>query len=176
MGVIMKFTIRLILHSNFLFLVLASLVIYSPVQTGISRKVEMTAGNQSASPFDLGWADGYSINGAGPVVRAVAVDGKNIYIGGDFSVAGNILANKVAMWDGTGWQPLGEGLNGSVLALAIDGRGHLFAGGQFTQASGKPVNHIARWDGKEWQPLGAGSDGDVSTLAIDPCGNLYAGG
>jgi len=172
----MKSAFHIILRLLSLFLVSAIFVFSMPVQTGSAGIQAKIATNPPASPFDLGWSEGYYINGAEPVVRAVAVDGKKIYIGGDFSVVGKVLANRVAMWDGTGWRPLGDGLNGSVSTLVLDGRGHLYAGGQFTQAGGKPASYIARWDGEEWQPLGTGVDGYVSALAIDSCGNLYVGG
>ncbi|MDX2199573.1 MAG: immunoglobulin domain-containing protein [Phycisphaerae bacterium] len=67
---------------------------------------------------------------------------------------------KVASWDGASWQPLGEGLQSLVLALATycpDPRGEkptvLVVGGLFQRAGGKPAAGIAQWDGNDWTAL-----------------------
>jgi hypothetical protein len=78
--------------------------------------------------------------------------------------------------------PLGNGVNGDVLALAVIGS-DLFVGGGFTQVCGNQacnsgnitVNHIARWDGMTWSALGNGVDTQVNALAVSG-NNLYVGG
>jgi hypothetical protein len=75
------------------------------------------------------------------------------------------VAPYIARWNGATWQPLGSGLNGSVLAL-IAYRDGLIAGGNFSIAGGVPANHIALWNGLDWQPLGTGLNGIVLALAI----------
>jgi hypothetical protein len=57
----------------------------------------------------------------------------NLYIGGDFTTAGNVTANHVARWNGTNWSALGSGMNNTVVALAVSG-GTLYAGGWFTSS------------------------------------------
>ena len=52
-------------------------------------------------------------------------------------------------------------MNGTVLALAVDGAGNLYAGGGFTSAGGVAANDIAKWDGSAWSALGSGMNGDV---------------
>jgi len=88
--------------------------------------------------------------------------------GGSFANAGGVTVNNLARWDGSAWQPLGTGTNGSVRSLTMwdpDGDGplpaQLVAGGNFTTAGGVPVNRIARWDGSAWQPIGGGMDGGI---------------
>jgi hypothetical protein len=75
------------------------------------------------------------------------------------------------------WSPLGSGMNGGVLALAVyDSR--LIAGGWFTTAGGVSANYIASWDGSTWSTLGSGIGGDnpyVYTLAVYD-NKLIAGG
>lgn len=129
----------------------------------------------SASPGDVGWRSGFYVNGTNESVRAIAVDGSRVYVGGDFTVAGNTAANFVAMWDGTTWHSLGSGMDGKVYALAEDGRGHLYAGGSFTMAGGIAASNIARWDGQEWESLGSGLNWDVFALAVLST-DVYAGG
>ncbi|MEP4076409.1 choice-of-anchor D domain-containing protein [Haloferula sp.] len=98
----------------------------------------------------------------------------NLYCGGDFTTVDGITANRVAMWDGTTWTPLGDGLNNKVHSLAyVDG--NLYAGGQFTQADGESAINIAMWDGFEWSALGTGPNGTVYALAAQG-DDLYAGG
>jgi hypothetical protein len=112
-------------------------------------------------------------------VRGLAVydDGRGeaLYAIGTFDTAGGqrgpgggsgggVPARSIARWDGTTWEPLGDGLSFSVarvLAVADDGRGPaLFAGGGFSTAGGAAANGIARWDGTGWEGL-AGPAGGV---------------
>lgn len=110
-------------------------------------------------------------------VSAVAADDENIYVGGDFDIADTLTARNVAVWNRAlqSWSPLGDGLNGTVYALTLDGNGTLYAGGSFNRSGATVVNRIARWDGSAWQPLGEGVDGNVLALAVAD-GILYAGG
>jgi hypothetical protein len=85
-----------------------------------------------------------------PDVYALALDGSGkLYAGGYFFTAGGVIANGIAVWDGSSWSALGSGMGGTdypdVYALALDGSGNLYAGGQFTTAGGKPSSYIARW-------------------------------
>ncbi len=121
-----------------------------------------------------GW-EGFGSGLAGSSVTALALDGTNLYAGGDFTTAGGVAANRVALWNGTGWARLGSGVAGSaVYALAHDGA-NLYAGGDFTNAGGVAANSVARWNGTVWTSLGSGLNGTVRALALDGQ-NLYAGG
>ncbi len=117
------------------------------------------------------------IPGTDGPVNAVVVDGSgHLYVGGEFTFAGGVRANRIAKWDGDAWSALGSGMNGAVMALAVDGAGSVYAAGQFTECGGIQANHIAKWDGSAWSALGAGVNADVFCLALDPTGSLYAGG
>jgi hypothetical protein len=61
------------------------------------------------------------------------VAGGTLYAGGYFTNAGGVAANYIAQWNGSSWSPLGSGMNGGVIALAVSG-GTLYAGGVFTTA------------------------------------------
>lgn len=85
---------------------------------------------------------------------AVADDGRGeeLFVGGDFAVAGNVLANRVAQWDGTAWSVLagsaGVGTEDRVRALVEfdDGSGPgLYVGGRFHTAGGIVSQAIGRW-------------------------------
>ncbi len=113
--------------------------------------------------------------GTNGIVKAVAVDGSgNVYIGGDFTVAGTVAARRIAKWNGSAWSALGEGLNGPVYALAVIGS-DIYAGGNFGTAGGVPANYIAKWNGSTWSALGSGMDSQVNALAVSGS-DLYAGG
>jgi hypothetical protein len=126
---------------------------------------------------DANWISMGGIPGADYEVRAAAVDGSgNLYIGGEFTVVGDVVANHIAKWNGSSWSALGSGMDpyGYVNALAVSGS-DLYAGGYFTTAGGGPANYIAKWDGSNWTALGSGMNNPVFSLAVS--GNdLYAGG
>ena len=110
-------------------------------------------------------------------VQALAVGPGNVlYAGGLFQkVAGNVTARSIAQWNGAAWAPLGIGLNGTVVALALQG-GALYAGGSFTATvAGGPLLNVARWDGTTWNALGAGLPYVVNALAPFN-GAMIAGG
>lgn len=116
-----------------------------------------------------------ALNGA---VRSMIVDAQgNVYVAGDFTWAGDLYVNHIAMWDGSAWHALGGGLSHNyVLALTFDGDGRLYAGGYFARAGGLPVNGVAMWNGLQWSALGGGMDDGVGALVVDPYGQLYAAG
>src|SRR5438105_9121405 len=71
---------------------------------------------------DANWLSMGGIPGANGRVYATAVDSSgNLYIGGDFTVVGNVSANHIAKWNGSSWSALGSGMNGTVYALAVSG-------------------------------------------------------
>ena len=89
-------------------------------------------------------------------------------------MAGDIAANYIAMWDGTTWHALGNGLNDYVYAIAVSG-GDVYVGGQFTMAGETPVGRIAKWDGSSWSALGSGLNDSVTSIAVSGS-NVYVGG
>ncbi|UOQ51951.1 beta strand repeat-containing protein [Hymenobacter cellulosivorans] len=124
---------------------------------------------------DNRWQDGFGTPGTnGQVNVAVVAPNGDLYIGGQFSIAGKVIALNVARWNGTTWSALGSGVNNSVNALAISGT-DVYVGGNFTQAGGQTANYIAKWNGSTWSGLGTGLNSSVSALAVAG-NNLYVGG
>jgi hypothetical protein len=115
----------------------------------------------------------------------LAVNGTDLYAGGDFNTAGGVMATNIAKWNGSAWSALGSGINvngsGSVYALAVSGT-TLYAGGGFFSVGGVRVTNIAKWDGSTWSSLGSGlgsrdQNVSASVYALAMSGtNLYAGG
>jgi len=110
------------------------------------------------------------VGGLGGDVFALAVNGIDLYAGGQFTTAGGVPATNIAKWDGRAWLALGSGMNNSdyeVDALAVCGTN--------TFAGGLPATNIAKWDGRAWSALGSGMNNSVVALAVSGT-NLYAGG
>ena len=101
-------------------------------------------------------------------------DPELLVVGGDFNVAGDVIASYIAAWDGEEWLPVGGGTNGKVFALTVYD-GELVVGGEFTSAGGVPCHYIAAWDGEQWKPLAGGMNNWVWTLGVY-AGELIAGG
>src|SRR5438045_3327541 len=126
-----------------------------------------TANLHAATFSDDNWSSMGGYPGANGPVYATAVDASgNLYIGGGFTVVGDVFATNIAKWNGSSWSVLGSGMDGTVSALAVLG-GDLYASGDFTNAGGIMVNRIAKWNGSSWSALGSGVQG------FDPWGNPY---
>jgi hypothetical protein len=133
---------------------------------------------------DANWISMGGIPGADSGVRAVVLDDfGNLYVGGDFTVIGDVVANGVAKWDGAAWSSLASGMccgfpSTTVYALAVSG-GDLYAGGTFSWAGGAAIEGLARWDGTNWSALGSGFPGYQTTFIYSLAASghdLYAGG
>lgn len=138
-------------------------------------------------------SDGHGDGALNSCVRALAVSGTDLDVGGDFTGAGgDTSADFIARWDGASWSALGSNGSGGgalsdyVFALAVSGP-DLYVGGQFLNAAGIPTaDLLAMWDGDTWSALsdnghGNGALGDparydqVSSLAMAGP-DLYVGG
>lgn len=124
--------------------------------------------------------------GANDIVYALTTfddgNGVALYVGGQFTIVGGTVANRIAKWDGSKWSILGGGTNGTVRALTVfdDGSGPaLYAGGSFTLAGGVLARRVAKWDGSNWTGLALGMNNAVRALTVFDDGTgaaLYAGG
>jgi hypothetical protein len=126
-------------------------------------------------------------------VHAVAVDGSDVFVGGEFVNVDNIPeADFIAHWDGNAWHAVGnEGsgvssLTGWVYAIKVYSPGVIYVGGWFADVNNNGVgipeaDNIARWDGTAWSALGSDGAGNgalnekVRAIAIDGT-DLYVGG
>lgn len=121
-------------------------------------------------------------NGINGWVSALAVRKKQLYVGGSFSLAGNISVNNIVKWNTATktWSPLGEGVNGSVKAIAIDDT-EIYVGGNFDSTGTVAANNIARWNGRRWFKLRTGVNNTVRGIAafqddIYVCGEFTRAG
>jgi len=119
-------------------------------------------------------------------VWTLAVDGSDLYVGGDFHQTGDgTLTNlgHIARYDTSAntWHALpNQGLTSGVRVLAVDGS-DLYVGGLFSQTGDGTLpnlGHIARYDtsANTWHALPKwGLDDSVFALAVDGS-DLYVGG
>jgi len=138
--------------------------------------------------YDGAWhAMGSGSGGAAvnDVVRALASDGTNVYVGTDaVDIAGIAGADHVARWDGASWHAMGSNYFStptSINALTVAGS-LVFAAGSFQDANGDPLaDAIVYWDGLAWHPLGSDGAGNgplsANVNALATLGaRVFAGG
>ena len=119
-------------------------------------------------------------NGVSGTVRAVFVDGNNIYVGGGFSKAGTATANNIAVFDGTSWRSIGRGSSNGVPGVVVRAlqtfQGKLYVGG-YTDDFRLPF--LREWNGANWRDVVAfaRTDPTNSVNALTVFNNaLYFGG
>lgn len=119
----------------------------------------------SATAYDPLWT-GYPLPNAAGTVYAMVPFAGGMAMGGDVRYWGTTYSNRVALWDGATWQALGDGVPGTVRALAVyDGK--LVAG---CESDGR----VYTWDGVSWTLIGD-ADNPVRALLVDGT-DLYVGG
>lgn len=113
-------------------------------------------------------------------VRVVLITEHEIIVGGDFAQVAGIPVRNIARWSRADerWYPMGEGVDGSVRALAQTESGTVIAAGLFGAAGSVSSNGIAAWDGTAWRSIGGGvGGGNAAVYALAVEGNtIYAGG
>jgi hypothetical protein len=125
---------------------------------------------------------GYSISApaTGNGVSALAVQGSDVYVGGQFRASGYLgqICTNIIRFDGYDFQAMANGVNSNVNAIAIIGN-NVYVGGLFTNASGLAVSRIAMWNGASWSNVGGGlrGTGNFSVTDMTAVGNnIYACG
>ncbi len=123
-------------------------------------------------------------NGVNGTVRALIQTPDGVVVGGDFTTAGGVTVNGVALWDGSGWTPMGGAAPADYRYLAAMGSDLVAC----RIEGGVPA--LVRWTGSAWEPAvgvepeGAGpvalhgSDLLAGFTSVDMGGGLraYGGG
>lgn len=125
-----------------------------------------------AQPVDLPWTElGGGVNGS--VHTVLKGGGDTLVVVGQFTEAGGVAAQNVALWNGTAFSALGTGVAGNISSAAIIGQ-TIYIGGSALNTN---YTDLATWDGSQWtySTVFAGNFPQVRTLFAH--GNtLYAGG
>ena len=122
-----------------------------------------------------------SYGGSTAEVRAIAVAGSGLYVGGSFTAAGNAAANHLARHDGTSWSPVGDGIDNEVAALAATPDGGVVVVGDFSMSGELRVPCGGVWTGTSWRTFGQGvnadplGNGTVSAVVPDGAGAFVGG-
>ena len=91
-----------------------------------------------------------------------------IVVGGEFTNAGAVRANFIALYNGTNWFSLANGFTSSVYALAGDGTtNNIYAGGDFG---------LRRWNGSAWVNLGTNLFTRVQAISYAATNDILIGG
>jgi len=132
------------------------------------------AGAALAQPCTQGWeaVPNTFLNGGVEALRAVKEGGQTVlYAGGSFTGTGLTPANRVARFDGSAWQPLGDGIpefthgifgccaKGHSLLTFGDATGNaLDVAGDFITAGAtlQSFESIAKWRNGDYQTVGGG--------------------
>ena len=126
---------------------------------------------QPGYPPNLPWAAlGGGTNGTVTVLKTLA--NGDLLVCGEFSVAGGLSMNKVAVWDGNTYLPLGNGVTGTV-ECAAEYNGELYLGGSLLDGA----SDLAKWDGIAWSysTVFSGKLPTIHALHVHN-GELYAAG
>ena len=155
---------------------------------GTFQKVEQTGGDQLDAKCFVKWNTKTKmwekfhgdISGYNNRVNSIQIDtlAGFIYIGGNLSQITNddqttIDPNNVAMWDGSKWTTLANGVYGRSLTevetMALTTGGDLYVGGRFSDvvnyANSISSHNIAKWNG-EWSGLGSALSGGSHVYAL----------
>jgi hypothetical protein len=113
-----------------------------------------------------------------PLYTALAVNGTDLYVAGDFENHGLVGYQKIARWNGNAWTFLPGQFSRPIHVIAFSGS-DLYAGFE----AGNMGNCIARFDGTTWHPLGTGmetNEGGFATPRVYALAfsgtDVYAGG
>lgn len=118
---------------------------------------------------------GPALSSVNDVARKFLSRPEGLYAVGSFtSLSDSTVLNNVALWNGSSWTSVGNGVNGPCEDGAFINN-QLYIVGSFTQANGAAIRAAARWDGTQWHQLGDGSlTSAASIVEID--GHIYVGG
>lgn len=97
-----------------------------------------------------------------------------LFVAGNFQLAGDSLVNHTALWNGQAWNRMGTGVNNDVFAHCFF-QDTLYIGGRFTSANGLPASRVAKWNGSQWVQVGGTLNDFVNTMTVYR-DQLYIGG
>jgi hypothetical protein len=94
----------------------------------------------------LRW-DGTTVHSMGATdgfISAIAASGTAVYLGGAFGQIDGCACTNLGRWNGSAWEPLGSGTNGTVRHIAVDGQ-LVYVQGEFSLAGDLPAMGMSLW-------------------------------
>jgi hypothetical protein len=127
------------------------------------------------------WVPGIGAPGTnGQVLAIETLPNGNVMVGGSFTQAGGVAANRIAMYSPSTntWTSMGEGVNSFIDEILALPDGSVILGGGFTTAGGIAANRIVQLNptSQTWTALSSGTDDRVLALARMSDGDIIAGG
>lgn len=92
---------------------------------------------------------------------------------GRFTTIGGVSARSIARWTGAAWNPIGPGLQGSVVSVSELPQGRLIACGSLPTSPFR--NSVVQWDGSLWVSIGSSDFAASTSLALTDGGLLIGG-
>lgn len=135
-------------------------------------------------------ANGISSSDSSTEPRSLAVlPNGDLVVAGVLNMAGDATVAAIALWNGSTWGPLSDGVTVEPNAFASLPTGDLIAAGRFANLDGRVTTSVVRWRGSRWTTVGESFTGTApddpentfGTLALRalttlPNGNIIAGG
>ena len=107
----------------------------------------------------------------------------NLYVVGNFTtLADQIGASYIAVWDGSSWDNVGYPTVGATFSyawcVAVDSQDNVYIGGNFANCAGDSIaDYLAKWDGSSWSAVTSTAlNNEVRDLLVDNQDNLYVTG
>lgn len=135
---------------------------------GLGLAVVLWFGGLYCRAADL-WTPLGSIRGTDNDVLAITrLNTGQLIVGGLFTNAGGVRANRVAIFNGSTWSAMGNGFTSAVYALASAGSiSNVYAGGEFG---------ILRWNGSSWVNIGTHEFRRVYAIDVLAPNDILIGG
>lgn len=120
------------------------------------------------------WHPWYGLGGGtdAQVIALLRLTDGDLLVAGNFTLAGGIACEHVALWNGIDYEPLGPGVNAAA-RCAVEFDGKLWLGGSFNAG----YQDLAIWDGTAWTYANAFNGKYVGVIDLKVIGGeLHAAG
>ena len=113
--------------------------------------------------------------GTNGYVNALAVDGSNLYVGGEFTQVSGIPANHIARWDQVNWYPMGALIGNAIRSIVVRDNDVYVGWNSSLPGSGLYEGHLLRWNDEGWTEIDGTIGGELMTAASHQ-DDIYVGG
>jgi hypothetical protein len=150
--------------------------------SAVGNASALNVARRTASGWEALASPGEPAKGVEGIVTSLAASECGIYLGGTFARAGGLALSNVAAYDpDTGYTALGDGLEGTVTALAVESAsGDVYAAEivcvELPELLDCARTRVQRWDGSSWSTFADMQSGALFDLAFGTDGDLYAAG